>query len=152
MTASMPSRKMRTLSRRRRATATTTMTSDDVHAMATRWRAEIREIFIERKPDYSLEDAARLLDLSRTELLARLSEVGGTFDGERLPWASVGRVAFRRWPALVLYIAISPDVDRVLPHLIHLEYPDGRLPASIRLALHDLAAADVCRPGGRPAR
>ena len=136
---------MRSLSRRWRATATTTMTSDDVQSMATRWRAEIREIFIERKPDYSHEDAARLLDLSRTELLARLSALGGTCDGKRPPWASVGRVAFRRWPVLVLHIAISPDVDGVLPHLIKLEYPDGRLPASVRLALHDLAAADARR-------
>src|SRR5690349_6041859 len=93
----------------------------------------IRQIFLERKPRYSLSDLVRLTGITRYALTVRLKacEYGGqrARRAYRFCVSDSAHLALAKWPLSVINDALGSRAARALPPLLLLEELRLRLPA-----------------------
>lgn len=103
----------------------------------------IRQIFLERKPRYSLSDLVRLTGITRYAVTVGIQ--AGEYVAERergqfrFNWTELAHIAMAKWPLPVINDALGADAVRVLPPLLLLQELRVRLPAYQVLMLHRLA-------------
>lgn len=107
---------------------------------------QIREIFLERKPRYSLSDLVRLTGITRYAVTAGVR--GGEYVAERergqyrFNWTELAHIAMAKWPLPVINDALGADAGSALPPLLLLQELQVRLPAYQVLMLHRLAESE----------
>lgn len=104
---------------------------------------QIRQIFLERKPLYSLPDLIRLTGITRYAVTVGVR--AGEYVAERergqyrFNWTELAHIAMATWPLPVINDALGADAGRALPPLLLLQELQVRLPAYQVLMLHRLA-------------
>lgn len=106
-------------------------------------RALIRELFVQRKPQYSLDDARRLTRSVEAEIAAAIDageiEPARTADGFLFSWDDVALLALRRWTPRMIDGALDVVHRDTVPRLNRVRQIQVQLPLyQIRL-LHVLA-------------
>ena len=104
-------------------------------------REAIREIFLHRRPEYTVQQAASLLRLNLGEVLGMLERreldapVGrkrkqlGGWKRSLISWKELASAALIRWPVVQVHDALGADANRVLPRLLRpVEMQSLRLP------------------------
>ena len=104
-------------------------------------RAAIRQIFLQRRREYTTQEAANLLRLKLGEFLAWIED--GLLDievrrkrrqlgGPRhvlIPWKELASAALLRWTVMQVHDALGKEARWVLPRLLRpVELKDVRLP------------------------
>lgn len=112
-------------------------------ALFDKRRWQIRRIFLQRREDYSPMDAGKLLSMRWGEIVKRIEtgemDATSTANGYRVPWEAVADLAMRMWPLEVVYEALGPDADAVLPPLLRVEEMRVELPAYLVQLMKHLA-------------
>lgn len=105
-------------------------------------REAIRELFLQRRHEYGMNEAARLLCLTMSDAVAwakdgrlhlerRLArkQVGG-FRKELVEWKDLASAALLRWTVMQIHDALATDANGVLPPLLRpVEMKGVQLPA-----------------------
>ncbi len=109
----------------------------------------IRELFLQRKPSYRLNEAGRLLGMTRGRLEreARADQedayrVNGRW---HFTWRQVAYLALRRWSLGDIHEALGADAAAVLPPLLAMRTISVRLPEYLVRAIEHSAASDDTR-------
>ena len=106
-------------------------------------RANIRRLFLESKPSYSLPEAARLLGMKAKELREWVAagEVE-TDEGQVLPWAELVTFAMGFWDQEEVEEALGSELASVIPELVRLTDLEVRIPKMEVVALERVAARE----------
>lgn len=105
-------------------------------------REAIRELFLKRRREYSMKDAARLLGLTMSDAIAWVK--GGSLHVERrrgrkqlggiskefVTWKDLASAALLRWTVMQIHDALADEANHVLPPLLRpVELVGIQLPA-----------------------
>jgi hypothetical protein len=92
----------------------------------------IRQIFLQPRNAYTIEEAATLLGYSHEELLAAISRgdlaIEGVGEIPRIEWEELALAAVERWPQEVIEDALGTDAPSALPELVRLTDLRVRVP------------------------
>ena len=92
----------------------------------------IRQIFLQPRNAYTIEEAATLLGYSHEELLAAISRgdlaIEGVGEIPRIEWEELALAAVERWPQEVIEDALGTDAPSVVPELVWLTDLRVRVP------------------------
>ena len=108
--------------------------------------ANIRKLFLEPRPSYSLPAAAQILGMDWRELRGwvEVGELEGeeTTEGLRIPWAELLGFTMGFWEQEEVEAALGSEVARVIPELLRLADLEVRIPRMEVVALERVAARD----------
>lgn len=106
-------------------------------------RALIRELFVQRRPEYSLDDARRLTRSTPADLSSAIEEGEidpvRTADAVLLSWDDVALLASRRWTPRMIDGALDVVHRDVVPRLNRVRQIQVQLPLYLIRLLHVLA-------------
>jgi len=92
----------------------------------------IRQIFLQPRHSYTIEETATLLGYSHEELLAAISRgdlaIEGVGEIPRIEWEELALAAVERWPQEVIEDALGDDSPSVVPELVRLTDLRVRVP------------------------
>jgi len=92
----------------------------------------IRQIFLQPRNAYTIEEVATLLGYSHEELLAAISRgdlaIEGVGEIPRIDWEELALAAVERWPQEVIEDALATDAPSVVPELVRLTDLRVRVP------------------------
>jgi hypothetical protein len=107
--------------------------------------AEIRTLFLEARPTYTIEEAARVFGMSLQDVRAWMEsgELEGveSVQGLAISWEELVSFDMEFWSQEVVEEALGADVAAMLPELVRLADLNVRIPRMEVVALERLAMA-----------
>jgi hypothetical protein len=108
--------------------------------------ANIRRLFLQPRPSYSLSEAGRLFGMKAKELREWVEtgevEAIETERGLVLPWAEVAAFGMELWSQSAVEEALGAEVAAAIPELLRLTELEVRLPRLEVVALERVAARE----------